>query len=211
MTASCQKTAAYNSDLFMPHQKALFDGFSDHQFPLNFHRVEETTTYLLPRDEDCENTFHSSSDTFNMFLVQQILQLDVNEQQILIFDKHQDYQYLELYEKAFAPVHNVHRFQEKYGSQKVMFTKLIFHLESPASLLFPETSLDWITTPTILSHPIKSPVQRCKDSFLFDTYRRYVLSSFHLLEVSPSEIPTITLVLRRRTPAVSSRSCCNDC
>lgn len=49
---------------------------------------EPTTTYLLARDEDYENIFHSSSDFVNMFLVQQILGYDVAEQQILRMDRH---------------------------------------------------------------------------------------------------------------------------
>lgn len=97
----------------------------------------------------------------NMFLVHKVLGNDVAEQQVLLFDKHPDGKssmgitpyrvahsltgtsvgpYKELIEKAYAPHHGVHRHQAKYGTKKVVFDKLIFHLESPAGLIFPKVN-----------------------------------------------------------------------
>lgn len=121
----------------------------------------------------------------NMFVVKEVLDYDVADQQVLLMDKMPNGAGVELIEKAFAPVHGVHRIS-KYQNQKVMFKRLIFHLESPAALIFPETST---TGP-----------QKCRDSSLFDAYRRHVLQAFDLLDVSPPPIPSATLIVRRRTP-----------
>ncbi len=188
MQASCTRTPAFNLDLFLPHASKYFNNFHDGVEDISFEIFEDTTTYFLPRDEDCENTFHSVADFLNMYLVKEILDYDVNEQQILIMDKMQSNPYRELLQRAFAPTHGVHR-HLKYAEKKVMFKKLIFHLESPASLIFPETS-------TI------GP-QKCRHSSLFDQYRRHVLSSFDMLEVEPPPVPTASLILRHRTPLVS--------
>lgn len=109
-------------------------------------------------------------------------------------DKMPNNPYHELLERAFAPVHGAHR-HGKYQMQRVMFKKMIFHLESPASLIFPETST-------------RGP-QRCRDSTLFDAYRRHVLQSFNLLEVEPPSVPTASLLLRHRTAWVSVRWSCS--
>lgn len=71
-----------------------------------------------------------------------------------------------------------------------MFRKLIFHLESPASIVLPEAAGGGDTT-----------VMRCHDSTLIDAYRRHVLQAFDLLNVLPPSIPSATLILRRRTAA----------
>lgn len=188
--ATCKRTPAYSLDTFAPHTNKFFMNFRDGVEELTFDLFEETTTYFLPRDEDNENTFHSVADFVNMYLVKDILNYDVSEQQVLIMDKMPNNPYQELLERAFAPVHGVHR-HGKYKSQRVMFKKMIFHLESPASLIFPETS----------TH---GP-QRCRDSTLFDAYRRHVLQSFNLLEVEPPPVPTASLILRHRTAWVSAR------
>ena len=91
---------------------------------------------------------------------------------------------MELINKAFAPIHGVHRYQ-KYHGKKVVFQQLIFHLESPAGLIFPKVA--------------RPDPMRCYHTSLFDAYRRHILSSFQLLNVSPPPIPTITLILRHRT------------
>jgi hypothetical protein len=146
---------------------------------------ESVPTYLLARDEDCENSFHSSADFMNMFLVSKILGSDVSNQQVLLFDKHPDGPYKELIHKAFAPVHGVHRHHDKYSEQKVVFDTIIFHLESPAGLIFPKVS--------------RPDPMRCYRTSLYDAYRRHILQSFNLLNVAPPPIPTATLILRHRT------------
>lgn len=174
-------------DLFASHSNQYFAKFRDNVRDLQFDVVENVTTYFLPRDEDSENTFHSTADFLNMFLVKDILQYDVKEQQVLIMDKMPSTPYNELLQRAFAPLHGVHR-HTRYGGKKIMFKKLIFHLESPASLIFPETST--------------SGPQKCRNSYVLDAYRRHVLQSFGLLEVQPPPVPTASLILRHRTPFV---------
>ena len=44
--------------------------------------TESTTTYLLARDEDCENSFHSTADFMNMFLVDSALGIDPKQQKV---------------------------------------------------------------------------------------------------------------------------------
>ncbi len=71
----------------------------------------------------------------NMFLLKNALDVDIKNQQVLLFDKFSDGPYIELIIKAYAPVHGVKRHTQYSG--KVLFKKLIFHLESPAGLIFP--------------------------------------------------------------------------
>ena len=47
------------------------------------YETEPTTTYLLARDEDCENSFHSTADFMNMFLVDSALGIDPKQQKVL--------------------------------------------------------------------------------------------------------------------------------
>ena len=89
-------------------------------------------------------------------------------QQVLLFDKHLDGPYLELIKKAFSPNHPVTRHQA-YKGKKVLFKRLIFHLESPAGLIFPKVVLlepcqhtlpirpnNIPYQPTLSSHPVKT-------------------------------------------------------
>jgi len=68
--SSCQRRAAYNHRLFMPHHSRQMQSFeSDHQDPpANSYTTVTQSTYLLARDEDCENTFHSTADFVILFL-----------------------------------------------------------------------------------------------------------------------------------------------
>lgn len=186
LSSTCARTNDF-MEIFMPHQRDMFLSFHDNQ-PDSSGRVmyEPTTTYLLARDEDYENTFHSSADFVNMFLVQQILGYDLAEQQILLMDRHPFGPYISLLQKAFAPLYGVYKPLNKYRQKKVMFRKLIFHLESPASIMLPEAAGD--------------TVMRCHDSTLVDAYRRHVLQAFDMLNTLPPLIPSVTLILRRRTP-----------
>eukprot|EP01033_Poteriospumella_lacustris_P004587 gene4587-3281_t len=186
LSATCSKTSEYHENMFMPHHSLQMRSFvSDPQMDVSHLQRESTPTYLLARDEDCENSFHSSADFMNMFLVHKVLGNEVADQQVLLFDKHPDGPYKELIEKAYAPRHGVHRHQTKYGTKKVVFDKLIFHLESPAGLIFPKVS--------------RPDPLRCYRTSLYEAYRRHVLQSFNLLNVAPPPIPTATLILRHRT------------
>jgi hypothetical protein len=82
--------------------------------------VVDTPTYLLARDEDCENTFHSTADFMNMFLVLSALRLDPEALQVMLFDLHPDDPYMELISKAFSPRHPVIRHTHAgYAGKKV--------------------------------------------------------------------------------------------
>ena len=45
-------------------------------------QVAKGDTYLLARDEDCENLFHASADHLNLFNVAQVLGLDFQTLQV---------------------------------------------------------------------------------------------------------------------------------
>ena len=109
---------------------------------------------------------------------------DLKKQQVMLFDKFSNGPYFDLIKKAFSPNYDVidHIY---YGRKKVKFTKLIFHLESPAGLIFPKVS--------------RPDPLRCYSTSLFDHYRRHVLKSFDLLNVEPPEVPSVTVSLRHRT------------
>lgn len=124
----------------------------------------------------------------NMLLVKTALRID--DMQVMLFDQHPDGPFLELIHKAYSPKQPPLRHQH-YGGKKVMFKRLVFHLESPAGLIFPK-----VANP----NPLK-----CYDTSLFQAYRRHILQSFDLLDVAPPPIPEVTLILRHRTERVS---CC---
>lgn len=121
----------------------------------------------------------------NMFLVYEILGLQPSEVQVMLFDRFNDGPYQELIQRAFSPSHPVLR-HTHYQTGKVLFRRLVFHLESPAGLIFPKVS--------------RPGPLRCRRTGLFDSYRRFVLQSFDLLQVDPPAIPSVTLTLRHRTP-----------
>jgi len=146
--------------------------------------VEETPTYLLARDEDCENSFHSTADFMNMYLVLSALQLPPSDLQVVLFDKHPDGPYMDLIEKAFAGNRKPLRHQH-YKGKTVLFRRLVFHLESPAGLIFPKVS--------------RPDPLRCRDTGLFTSYAKFVLQAFDLWDVPPPAIPHVTLSLRHRT------------
>ncbi len=73
----------------------------------------------------------------NMYLVKSVLGLDLAAVQVMLLDRHPDGPYHELISKAFSPNHPVIRHQH-YRGKKVLFKRLVFHLESPAGLIFPK-------------------------------------------------------------------------
>ena len=184
LISSCTKTSNYKHGLFMPHHALQMSSFvSDAKLPDSYTTVN-IPTYLLARDEDCENSFHSTADFMNIFLVMSALNLDPENQQLMLFDKHPDGPYMELYSKAFSKKYPVIR-NDHYGNKIILFKKLIFHLESPAGLIFPKVARP---------DPLK-----CFSTSFFQAYRKYILNSFDLYDVVPPSIPTVTLSLRHRT------------
>ena len=130
MLASCRKTNAYSRGAFMPHHSRQMDTFTD---GAELSAVTETvsgTTYLLARDEDCENMFHAFADHTNMFTVYKALSLSYSETQVVLFDRFADGPYAELIQKAFSRERPLKRHGD-YGGRTVLFERLVFHLESP--------------------------------------------------------------------------------
>lgn len=146
----------------------------------------ETTTYLLARDEDCENTFHSTADFMNIYFVMSLLNINPNNQQIMLWDKFSTGPYEELIKNAFSSNFPILR-HTHYKNKKILFKHIIWHLESPAGLIFPRVA--------------NPDPMRCHNTALFKSYRKYILQSFNLYNQLPSQIPIITLSLRHRTPA----------
>lgn len=62
--SSCSKTNKWKHSLFMPHNALQMDSFKANQAvpPDGTYIKENRPTYLLARDEDCENTFHHTAD-----------------------------------------------------------------------------------------------------------------------------------------------------
>eukprot|EP01042_Synura_sphagnicola_P002825 gene2825-3441_t len=139
----CTKTQHYNSHYFMPHHSLqasdplgmilstsylscvtsllrLMRGFrSDAPLPSpSSYDTESVTQYLLPRDEDCENSFHSTADFLNMYLVLSALKVSPADIRVMLFDKYSDGPYIELIQKAFSPSHTISR-PRVYGMKTV--------------------------------------------------------------------------------------------
>ena len=200
--STCKKTELYQQKktLLGKHYGNFMNNFKDkNESPIENEKIEKnkkdidfisTTTYLLIRDEDCENAFHSHADFLNMFLIMSILNInphDINNnggQQVLLFDRHINGPFFELIQQAFSPLNLIKRISD-YKSKIILFKHLVFHLESPAALIFPK-----------VSNP--GPL-RCYNTGLFQSYRKYILYSFNLLNVTPPPIPKIILTIRQRT------------
>lgn len=120
----------------------------------------------------------------NMFLVLMALDINRDDLQVMLFDKHPDGPYIDLIKKAFSPNHDVIR-HDSFNGQIVLFKQLVFHLESPAGLIFPRVS--------------RPDPMRCYSTSLFQNYRKFVLQSFKLYDIEPPPIPQVTLILRKRT------------
>jgi len=186
LLSPCKKTDRYKPHLFMPHHRLQMARFTSGVSNPTYDITHEPPTYLLARDEDCENSFHSTADFMNMFLVQSALGLNPHDVQVVLFDKHTDGPYYDLIHRAYGPNHPILRHTD-FNNKKVLFKRLVFHLESPAGLIFPK-----VANPDPL---------RCVSTSLFQAYRKHVLRSFDLWDVPPPPIPSITLSLRHRTPA----------
>ena len=180
----CIKTSYFNQRLFMPHHQIQMRTFKSEMTIPSSYEVINHTTYLLARDEDCENTFHSTADFMNMMLVMYALRINSNQQQVVLFDNHDDGPYMDLIKAAYSPNYPILR-HDNFKGKVIMFKRLIFHLESPAGLIDPSVALP-------------DPL-RCHSMSLFHEYRKFVLQSFNLFEMPAPNIPTITLITRKRT------------
>eukprot|EP01036_Dinobryon_divergens_P031482 gene31482-40884_t len=64
LLSSCTKTDKYRPHLFMPHHSLQMQTFHSNAAAATAGDIVRvsTPTYLLSRDEDCENSFHSTAD-----------------------------------------------------------------------------------------------------------------------------------------------------
>ena len=183
----CAKTNEWQQTQVMNHAKPQFRTFRTGS-TLAFDVVEEAaTTYLMARDEDCENMFHSTADHMNAFLVGRVLELDWSATRTLLWDGHGDGPFKELIQRSFSPTYQLQR-PSDYKGKKVKFPRLIFHLESPAGIVFPK---------------VAGPkgIMRCRASSLWMDFKNSILEAFNLLDVPPPANPSVILSVRRRTPA----------
>lgn len=182
-SADCSRTSQWKQGLLMPHMSLQLRGLVTGPTPAGARR-ESGTTYLMARDEDCENMFHSTADHLNAYLVGEILRLDWNTVKTLLWDRHPDGPFKELIERAYsggAPLSRASR-------DTVVYERLIFHLESPAGIVFPK---------------VAGPrgVMRCRGSSLWQGYSKHVLKSFGEFDVPPPDLPNVLMSVRRRTKA----------
>jgi len=146
---------------------------------------ESTTTYLLARDEDFENAFHSSADFLNMELVYQGLNLNKDDTQVVLLDRNPDGPFFEMIQNAFTTPNKPLKRAANYNNKKIVFDKVVWHLESPAGIVFPKVGNNGATG--------------CHNEYLYSKYRQRVLSAFDLWDVPPPTVPSLTLIVRKRT------------
>lgn len=113
----------------------------------------------------------------NIFLATEVLDQNVEDQQILLWDHLPDGPALSLLQQVFAPIHKVHRIS-KYTEDRVLFRRLIFHMDASSSLLRTEAMTSTMA-------------QRCRASSFFDAFRRHMLHYTNLLAHPAPIVPTI--------------------
>ncbi|GMI20910.1 hypothetical protein TrRE_jg3599 [Triparma retinervis] len=175
-------------DSWFSSPKVVCDGGSSREGrPVGGGRTAPGTTYLLHRDEDSENAFHSTADFINMHMVYE--GLGVDRADVVLFDRMPDGPFKEMIDKAYSEGGRSRR-KEDFGGEKVTFKRLVFHLESPAGIIFPKIGVVGGKKQLV-----------CRDSYLWHGYRERVLRAFDLWDVPPPRVPTITMVVRKRTPS----------
>ena len=190
--SSCKKTPEWQevSKSFQNHFRLQIRSFQEQrEFSFNSKNIqkEKTPVYLLSRDEDCENMFHSMADHVNIYLVvKHILNMDFENLKVILFDRHVNGPFFDMIQRAFSPNFPLTRAQD-YKNQIIQYDTLIWHLESPASVIAP-----YISRPEV--------ELRCRSSSLYHAYRRHILTTFNLWNIPPPEVPSIVLSLRKRTP-----------
>ena len=103
---------------------------------------------------------------------------------VILFDKNPDGPFHDLIRHSFT-TNDVKRAAD-YNNGIVTFKKLVWHLESPAGIVFPKVA--------------DNAGLGCKDGFLFHKYRERVLRGFDLWDIPPPPVPSLLLVPRYRTP-----------
>eukprot|EP00968_Pinguiococcus_pyrenoidosus_P003067 scaffold180_cov311-Pinguiococcus_pyrenoidosus.AAC.49 len=188
LQGACRRTAewtTFSPSRWMNHMRPQMESFQEvsRAGEAAYAEVEETTTILMARDEDCENTFHSAADHINLYIVSRFLGLSPASTRALLFDTHPDYPYVDLIHDAFAAAKPLARAAD-FGGAKVLFRRLVWHLESPGSIVNPS-----------MMDPL-----RCTDSPIWNGFRAQVLQAFNLWNVPPPQKPTVAFILRNRVP-----------
>mmetsp|Transcript_12191 Transcript_12191/g.24790 ORF Transcript_12191/g.24790 Transcript_12191/m.24790 type:complete len:597 (+) Transcript_12191:148-1938(+) len=182
LSADCSKTGSYKQVQFMHHHGLQMNTFVDESSG-DHDEVEGGVTYLLARDEDSENAFHSTADFLNMHTVYTALELPTSTS-VVLFDKQPDGPFYDMIETVFSSK-NLRRKADFQG--RVKFSKLVFHMESPASIIFQKVGG-------------QKKALECTSSSLWKGYAARVLQAYDLYDVPPPPVPTATLILRNRTP-----------
>ena len=105
---------------------------------------------------------------------------------VILFDLMPDGPFKEMIDMAYGGGKS--RRKEDYSGGKVLFRQVVFHLESPAGIIFPKIGV------------VDGKKQLdCRDSWLWHGYKERVLRAFDLWNVRPPRLPTITMIVRRRT------------
>ncbi|GMH69624.1 hypothetical protein TL16_g05204 [Triparma laevis f. inornata] len=179
--ADCEKVG-WRDVGFEHHTNLALSSFIDNSPNENSAEIEKGITYLLMRDEDMENAFHSTADFINMEIVHGVV--GVERSKVVLFDRQPDGPYYELIEKVFSE--GELRRSSDFQGKTVKFEKLIFHLESPAGIIFPKIGQNQKSL-------------ECYNSILWRKYAARVLKAFNLYDVKPPIVPSLTLILRERT------------
>jgi len=186
--AQCTKTGEWDEGLLMKHMRKQLSGAkfeaSDSLVVKKETNYTPGVTYLLPRDEDADNTFHSTADFMNMEVVYRTLGLQ--EAQVVLLDRFFDFSYIPLMSLGYGGGRQLMR-RSSFGDRTYTFEHLVFHLESPAATVHERVAMEE-------GEPI-----RCGQSSLWRAYSQRVLSAFSLWDIDPPSIPHLTLSLRRRT------------
>jgi hypothetical protein len=74
----------------------------------------------------------------NVYLIKLITGFDFKDVQMMLYDRHPDGPFMDLIKEAYSPNHDIIRASHYQGVVK--FDQLVFHLESPAGLIFPKVS-----------------------------------------------------------------------
>ncbi len=74
----------------------------------------------------------------NVYLIKLITGMDFKDVQVMLYDRHPDGPFTELIKQAYSPNHDIIRASHYKGIVK--FDQLVFHLESPAGLIFPKVT-----------------------------------------------------------------------
>ena len=119
-----------------------------------------------------------------MELVYTALKLDKKTKpSVILFDKNPDGPFVELIRNGFSG-EDLKRSRD-FGTDTVTFKEIVWHLESPAGIVFPKVA-------------DKSGLG-CSDGYLFHKYRERVLRGLDLWDVKPPSVPSLILIPRRRT------------